>query len=329
MLHADRKRWDMQFALGGETALRACEAGNFDVVITDMRMPGMDGVTLLSHFQDRYPSTARIILSGYSEAALATRAVPMAHRFLTKPCSASELRSTIERVCALQDLLSSPELRSIVGMIGELPSLSRTYISLEQAVKDQSTSIRKVADIIGQDVAMSAKVLQLVNSAFFGLAQKVANVQNAASFLGMATIKNLALASEAFSAFLPGSRIPLAVYESMQRHAQRTAAIAASLPVDPKIRDVTVVSALLHDIGKLILATKCPISFVPWSRAPANADASTSRLKKKNLGPHMLRSVRACWGCGASPTLQLRRSHITTVQLGYRTPGLTTPWPYM
>lgn len=126
MLHADRKRWDMQFAIGGEAALQACESGSFDVVISDMRMPEMDGATLLSHIRDRFPSTARIVLSGYSDVTLATRAVPVVHRFLTKPCNATELQATIERVCTLQDILCTPEIRRIVGTVGELPSLSST-----------------------------------------------------------------------------------------------------------------------------------------------------------------------------------------------------------
>lgn len=261
MLYADRKRWDLQFALTGEAALQACEAASFDVVVSDMRMPGMDGATLLGHIRDRFPGTARIVLSGYSDAALAMRALPMAHRFLAKPCNPAELQSMIERVCILQDSLAAPEIRTIVGSVGELPSLSRTYLSLTEAVKDPSTSIAKVADIVGRDVAMSAKVLQLVNSAFFGLAQKVTNVQNAATHLGTETIKNLALASEAFRVFPANPRIPQTVHESMQQHAQRTAAIAGTLPVDRKNRDVTVMAALLHDIGSLLLASKMPDKF--------------------------------------------------------------------
>src|SRR5271166_7105540 len=93
MLRADRFRWDMHFVLGGEAALQACEASSFDVVISDMRMPGMDGATLLGHIRDRFPNTARIILSGYSEVALVARSVHVAHRFLTKPCNAAELQA--------------------------------------------------------------------------------------------------------------------------------------------------------------------------------------------------------------------------------------------
>jgi HD-like signal output (HDOD) protein len=261
MLHADRKCWDMDFAVSGEDALLKCEAASFDVVISDMRMPGMDGATLLGHVRDRFPGTARIILSGYSEAALATRAVPVAHRFLTKPCNAVELRTTIERVCALQDRLCAPEIRRLIGAVGELPSLSSTYTALTEAVRDPNTSIIQVANIIEQDISMSAKVLQLVNSAFFGLAQRATSLQAAVSYLGMETIKNLALVSETFRALAPDSHISPAACEAMQRHANRVAAIAGTLPVDPKTRDVTVIAALLHDVGRLILASKMPDTF--------------------------------------------------------------------
>ena len=142
-LHEDRDRWDMQFAVGGEAALEACAASNFDVVLADMRMPGMDGATLLKHIRDSFPNTARIILSGFSDAALSARALAVAHRFLAKPCNASELHLAIERVCAMQDLLSSPELRKIVGAVSELPSLSTTYTDLTRAVRDPKISIRQ------------------------------------------------------------------------------------------------------------------------------------------------------------------------------------------
>jgi putative nucleotidyltransferase with HDIG domain len=185
----------------------------------------------------------------------------VAHRFLTKPCGAAELQDAIERVCALQEIMYAPELRRIVGAIGELPSLSRTYASLAQAVSDPNTSISRVADIIEQDLAMSAKVLQLVNSAFYGLAQNATSLRSAAGYLGMETIKNLALATETFRVLAPHSSISESVCETIQKHAYSTAAIVAKLPLDPKIRDGAVVAALLHDVGKLILASRMPTEF--------------------------------------------------------------------
>ena len=299
VLHADRQRWDLQFALGGEAALRACEAGSFDVVISDMRMPGMDGATLLGHIRDRFPSTVRIILSGFSESASATRAVPVAHRFLSKPCDAAELHATLERVCTLQDLLCAPDICKIVGTVGELPSLSTAYISLREAVQNPHVSIREVAEILGHDMAMSAKTLQLVNSAFFGLAQTMTSLQSAAGFLGMETIKNLALVSEIFRVLVPDPRIPPSVFESLQQQGQITAAIAAALPIDSETRDVVVLSALLHDIGRLVLASKMPDQFCAvLSRAkqpecqPFEAEEELLGTSHAEIGAYLL----GLWG---------------------------------
>jgi HD-like signal output (HDOD) protein len=284
MMYTERTRWDLQFALGGEAALQACETGAFDVVVSDMRMPGMDGATLLGHIRDRYPSSARVILSGYSEPALATKAVPVAHRFLAKPCNATEIRSTIERLCALQDLLCAQELRKIVGTIGQLPSLSITYTSLTRAVRDPDASVDKVTEIIEQDVAMSAKVLQLVNSAFFGLAQRVTTLQAAVCYLGMETIKNLALASEAFRVFVPHPRVPLSECEAIQRHAHRAAAIAAMLPLEPESRDATVVAALLRDVGSLVLAGAMPDAFCTARSVAAERGCKVFEVEEEMLG---------------------------------------------
>ena len=261
MLHADRARWEMDFAISGDAALKACEKTSFDVVISDMRMPSMDGATLLTHIRDRYPNTVRIVLSGNSEMESVMRAVPVAHRFLAKPCDVSELRATIERVCILQELLDNASLRRVVGAIGQLPSLSATYTSLTQALRTPNTPTSKVADIIEQDIAMSAKVLQLVNSSFFGLQRTVTSVPNAVTYLGMETIKNLVLVAETFRVFVPHSCIPQSFCETIQQHAHRTAYLATKLPVDRAIRDLVFVAALLHDIGRLVLASRVPDQF--------------------------------------------------------------------
>lgn len=256
-LHEDRKRWEMEFAVGGEAALKACETAPFDIVISDMRMPGMDGATLLGHIRDRYPATARIVLSGHSEIKTATRAIPVAHRFLAKPCEAAEVRAAIERVCTLQELLASAELRKAVGAVGDLPSLSRVYTSLLEALRKPDVSVAQISGVIEQDAAMSAKVLQLANSAFFGLARRVTNLTSAVSYLGVEIIKNLALTAEVFKVFRPDPRLPQ-IFEAMQERAHRSAALAGKLALDSSMREFAVLAALLHDVGELVLASRMP-----------------------------------------------------------------------
>jgi HD-like signal output (HDOD) protein len=100
----------------------------------------------------------------------------------------------------------------------------------------------------------------------------------------METIKNLALASEAFRVFVPGKRISQSVYESMQRHANYTAAIAGVLPIEPKTREITVVSALLHDIGSLVLASAMPEQFCAAQAVAAERGCRVFEAEEELLG---------------------------------------------
>jgi len=208
----------------------------------------------------------------------------VAHRYLVKPCNAADLLAIIERLSALQDLLCAPELRRLVGTIGQLPSLSITYTSLTRAVRDPDASVEKVAEIIEQDVAMAAKVLQLVNSAFFGLARRVTTLQTAVGYLGVETIKNLALASEAFRVFMPHPRVPVSECEDIQRHAHRAAAIAAMLPLDPANRESTVVAALLHDVGSLVIGSTMPDVYCSARAIAAERGCKVFEAEEELLG---------------------------------------------
>src|SRR5436853_6946052 len=111
LMRRNRKRWEMTFALGGEAALAECRKRRFDVIVSDMRVPDMDGATLLGHVRDEHPETARIILSGYTEPSAAMRAVPVAHQFLSKPCDAEVLERSIERACSVQGRMRNEQLR--------------------------------------------------------------------------------------------------------------------------------------------------------------------------------------------------------------------------
>jgi DNA-binding NtrC family response regulator len=133
MLRPQRQRWEMAFASGGEAALAQLEAAPFDVIVSDMRMPGMDGATLLTRVRDRFPDVVRMILTGHTSLEAALRAVPVAHQSLVKPCDASYLQVAVERACSLKALMGSDVLCRVVGSMRELPALPRTYAALMQA----------------------------------------------------------------------------------------------------------------------------------------------------------------------------------------------------
>ena len=261
MLRSQRHEWEMAFAPDGHAALALMEASPFDVVVSDLRMPGMDGADLLARVREGYPQVVRIILSDHTELSTALRVVPVAHQFLAKPCDAEMLRVAIERACHLKALLHDDSIRRTVGALSELPSLPRTYHALTLALADPNTSIQKIAGIVELDVGISTKVLQLVNSAFFGIARSITNIQNAVSYLGISTLKSLVLSVEVFSVFAPKKPLEGFSLEDLQRHARLTAYIAARLPVPKHLADIAMVAGMLHDVGKLVMAWKRPGRF--------------------------------------------------------------------
>ncbi len=261
MLRRQRHDWEMAFAPSGDAALALMQASPFDVIVSDMRMPGMDGAALLARVRQEYPQVVRIVLSSHTELSTALRVVPVAHQFLAKPCDAEMLRVAIERACHLKALLHDDSIRRTVGGLGELPSLPRTYHALTLALANPGTPLQKVAGIVELDVGISAKVLQLVNSAFFGSARSITNIQSAVGYLGISTLKSLVLSVELFRIFAP--KVPLEGFslEDLQRHARLTAYIAARLPVPKHLVDIAMVAGMLHDVGKLIVAWKLPERF--------------------------------------------------------------------
>ena len=261
MLRPMRKEWEMVFAGSGAEALKLMDASAFDVIVTDMRMPEMDGAQLLEQVQKRHPSVVRLVLSGYFELEMAVRAVPVAHQYLAKPCDAEKLRQAIEHACGFTAILTDETARQVVGAVGTLPSLPRTCAALLEALRNPDVPIEQVGKIIEQDVGMTAKVLQLVNSAFFGLLQEISTVRAAVSYLGLDVLKQLVLSAEIFRTFHPQQRIEGFSIDAFQEHSRQAAAIAARLPAPKKTVSAAVVAALLHDTGKLVLAVRLPRQF--------------------------------------------------------------------
>jgi HD-like signal output (HDOD) protein/ActR/RegA family two-component response regulator len=284
MLHPLRFEWQMEFAPGGEAALALMESSTFDVIVSDMRMPGMDGATLLTEVRERYPQTVRIVLSGHTEMETALRAVPVAHQFLAKPCDGEMLRVAIERSCHLQALLNDKSVRGCVGALGDLPALPRIYDGLTQALSEPDASLQKIAEIVAQDVGISAKILQLANSAFFGVSKSVTNIQNAVSYLGFNTLRCLVLSVEVFRVFKVKSPVSGFSLDALQRHATLTAHIVAHLPVPKHLMDIAIVSCMLHDVGKLIEAWKLPKQFAEALEKSTSTGQPLYRIEEEAYG---------------------------------------------
>jgi HD-like signal output (HDOD) protein len=257
-LYKHRHDWNMKFVVSGDEAIRAFEQQHVDLIVSDVRMPGMDGGQLLSVVKQRWPTAVRIIVSGYSDPVQAVRLTSLAHQYVAKPCDGLQLENIIERCFKLQDLLSQESLRKVVGGIGKLPAMPKTYGRLQTALSRPNVTAAEVGDIVNSDAAIASKVLQITNSAFFRLRKPMVRIKDAVTYLGFATIRNLVLSAEIFSQWKSPPSLLNADPEQLQTHAQLAAAACKSLAGGRASPDDAWLAGLLHDIGYWVLVQECP-----------------------------------------------------------------------
>ncbi|MFK8053305.1 MAG: HDOD domain-containing protein [Woeseiaceae bacterium] len=300
MLRPMRHEWEMQFALSAEEALEAIGDDGIDVIVSDMRMPKHDGAWLLAQVREKFPAAARIILSGHAEQEMTIRSVAATHQFLAKPCDAETLRETVIRTCQLRDMMRSERLQKVTAEIGQLPSVPEIYQEMNAEMGKEESSMNEIAKIISRDLGMSAKILQLINSAFFGLRRNVGSIDQAVAYLGMDVIRALVLSESAFKAYDKAtSAIPV---DSLMRKGQLVAAIAkqiAKLESDSKvIADEVFQAGMMHELGKLILATeladeyKAVINRVQAGESQTDVELECFDVAQGEVGAYLL----GLWG---------------------------------
>jgi len=193
ILHKHREDWDITFMDSPLDALRLLEEKGFDVVVSDMRMPELDGASLLSEVEKRYPGTVRVVLSGYTEEKSVLRTIGPTHQYLAKPCNTEDIVALLDRTLALRGGLRSEALRTLAASLHNLPSPPDLYTRLTVEMRREASSMRTIANMIAEDVAMTAEVLRITNSAYFSLGSPVHDVFQAVRLLGLETVRALVL----------------------------------------------------------------------------------------------------------------------------------------
>ncbi|MCR6632808.1 MAG: response regulator [Magnetospirillum sp.] len=275
-----------QYCLGGEEALALMDDHPVDVVVSDMRMPGMDGAQFLAKVRERHPGTIRVILSGYADAESILRTVGPAHLYLAKPCDPATLLAAVARPLALRRLLASEGLRTALAGLIDLPTPPDLFFRLEQELRSPRASAASVAAIIGQDVAMTAELLKLTNSSYFAVSGRASTPLQAVRTLGMDIISALVLRIGIFR-HLQSTCIQGAIMALLNDYSLRVAGlaerIAAAEGADTAVAKTAYCAGMLSSVGALVLLDTHPQTY-PALFIQGSADQSAFAAETQAFG---------------------------------------------
>jgi HD-like signal output (HDOD) protein len=259
-LQQQRSQWDTVAAVSAAAALASLSQKRFDAIVCDIGAPTMDGAQLLAQVRDRHPNVVRLCLSNTVDGDAFLRAVPVTHQFLSKPCNVENLCDVLDRICSLRDILQHPAIHALIGNLKALPATPQTFQALSDAIAKPNAHTADITQIVSQDTALSVKVLQLANSAFYRRGAPVTSIQAAISYAGLEMIKSLALSACVFSA-LDASPAAVGRLQDLQGRSLRKAHFARMLLRESRHADEAFTAALLLDIGQAVLALSAPEKF--------------------------------------------------------------------
>ncbi len=300
-LRSLRHEWEMVFAEGGAAALTQCAAAPFDVLVSDARMPGIEGSELLRTVMELYPGTARMILSGQCSRASVLECVAVAHQFFSKPCDSETLRSAVHQVCAMREAFPDETIRAAISRTQWLPIQESLYWELAVEIESPEASIARVAEIITRDIGMAAKVVQLVSSGFFGSPQHVANASQAAKLLGLEMIRALFASSDGLPLLAGKDQVEKlqALLDHSMSVADAAQRIMSTLTDDCTLMRDAYLAGTLHEAGTLAAAdrgTLAPRGRSETTHRPDSTRGTTLSDNPREACPDSGGYLVALWG---------------------------------
>lgn len=242
--------YDVLTAESGEDALKILENEEINLVVSDMRMPYMDGYQLLCEIRKKYPKVLRVILSGYADEKVIFKALQqnVSKLYMFKPWNNDALLKLVEQIFETEDLLSNRDLLLLVNNFGELPTIKSSYQRVIEMI-DKDGEIFEISQEIERDLSISTKVLHIVNSAFYGI--KTGSVRQAVTYLGLQNIRSLILSTSIIDS-MGNVGLKTDFLEELWKHAFLTNKVLHFLYekcLQKKMPESANSAGLLHNIG--------------------------------------------------------------------------------
>ena len=294
--------WKPEFAQTGPEALAWAERGNFDAVVADVQLFDMSGVDLLDEIMQRQPSAFRIVLSEQGDLESTVRCIGKAHHHLLKPCDTSLLLSVLNQGLTPPGWRPGPGVQKLIGKMRWVPSPPNLYFRIALEMESPTASVETIGQIIAEDPPITAKVLQLANSAVFGLQLQVTQPAEAVAYLGLEATRTLVLLAHTFSEFEGLPRVGFSL-EQLWYHSvlvgQFARQIALLEQLEPDPGEQAYAAGLLHDLGKILFAANLPTPFGQAVTTAQHEKTSLHSVETQMLGANHA-EIGACllaiWG---------------------------------
>jgi HD-like signal output (HDOD) protein/CheY-like chemotaxis protein len=247
--------WELVSAVGGGSAIaRLASHERFEVLITDMRMPVVDGLEVLRYAAAHRPEVMRIVLSGQAELDKAMQALAIGHQYLAKPCDETTLVAAIERSLRLQRAVVDRELRAKAGRLDDAPPHAAVLSEIGLALAAPRASIDAVAQIAARDVGLVARLLRVASWCSRGTGQ-VSSLTAAIHRIGLDGVTAL---TAALASAEPPLDLDRELRDRSNHHALQLASLAGALCDDAETAELASLCGLMHGLGALALATHVP-----------------------------------------------------------------------
>ncbi len=271
-------------AASGNEALEILTVEKIDMVITDMRMPEMNGYQLLQKVKELHPSSLRIILSGYAEKNTILEALQknIAKLYILKPWENDKLIRLVDQLFETENILRDSNLLGLINNVDDLPTLKNSYFHIMDLI-DNDADITKISGAIERDHSITTKILHIINSAFYEV--KTGSVQQAIAYLGLATIRNILLATAIVDSFNMRDRYGTRL-EILWRHAficSKIVNVIYEKLLVRKLSEHEVSAGLLHNIGIVLLLTLYPEKYIEIFHRAEQEQQSLLQMEQKFL----------------------------------------------
>lgn len=286
--------WEMQFATSAEDALELLVGERFDVVVAAQEMEGLDGFGLFEALRAEHPGIVRLMLCDVEVRDERSTSKRNAHRYLARGGDLAELEAAVAQCTYVQSLLANDRLREVVVGMTDLPSLPSLYTEILRISEDETQTLRDAGAAVSRDVGMTAKILQLVNSALFGIPRQISSVEDAVGFLGVDTLMSLVLSVRLFSD-VGAVKLRGRSLEMLAEHNLRTGIFAQQIALrqgaSKEVVDNAFLAGSLHDAGILILASEFAQRYAKVELFAEREGVHVSELEEREFGTN-----HACLG---------------------------------